>query len=213
MPQYVFNTPRQPANIDQQIAEVEARLDRRISQLTMEMNSWSAQLSGQIAELLRALHLAAAVVTPEAAVAAPLGPAVAAAPMAAPGPAQRLDPWAQSLEAARLPPGPPALVNTQLAALRSASRRGPLKPLHIKDVAEPKVYSGGAQCWKEWDTNFRRFETLRGKPVTAEHEAEWERDPQLDLDPNIMGFKNQLSMFLEKYTSGPAGLIVTQCGK
>ena len=228
VPQYVLNTPRQPANIDQQIAEVEARLDRRISQLTMEMNSWSAQLSGQIAELLRATRPAAAAVTPEAAVAAPLGPAVAAAPMAAPGPAQRLDPWAQCLEAARLPPGPPALVNTQLAALRSASRRGPLKPLHIKDVAEPKVYSGGAQCWKEWDTNFRRFvdarderlglildkvETLRGKPVTAEHEAEWKRDPQLDLDPNVMGFKTQLSMFLEKYTSGPDGLIVTQCGK
>ena len=141
VPQYELNTQKKPVNIDQQIAEVEARLDRRISQLTMEMNSWSAQLSGQIAELLRANALAAAAVTPEAAAAAPLEAAAAAVPMAAPGQATRPDPWAQSLAS-----GPPALVNTQLAALRSASRRGPLKPLHIKDVAEPKVYSGGAQC-------------------------------------------------------------------
>ena len=78
MPQYEFNTPKKPANIDQQIAEVEARLDSRISKLQMEMNSWSAQLSGQIAELLIAIALAAAAVTPEAAVAAPLEAAAAA---------------------------------------------------------------------------------------------------------------------------------------
>ena len=221
--QYVFNIPRKPANIDQQIAEVEDRLNLRISQIMEKMNGWSVQLNERFDRLLSATPPAAAAVTPEAAVAAPLEAAAAAVPMAAPGQAPRPDPWAQSLAS-----GPPALVNTQLAALRSASRRGPLKPLHIKDVAEPKEYSGGAQCWKGWETSFRRFvdarderlglildkvETLRGKPVTAEHEAGWERDPQLDLDPNIMGFKNQLSMFLEKYTSGPAGLIVTQCGK
>ena len=53
-----------------------------------------------------------------------------------------------------------------------------------------------------------KVEALRGKFVTAENEAEWERDPELDLDPNLKSFKDQLHMFLAEYTSGPAGLIV-----
>ena len=58
-----------------------------------------------------------------------------------------------------------------------------------------------------------KVESLRGKPITAAHEAEWERDPELDLDPNIASYKFQLSNQLDKYTSGPAGLIVAQFGK
>ena len=153
--QYVFNTPRKPANIDQQIAEVEDRLNLRISQIMEKMNGWSVQLNERFDRLLSATPPAAAAVTPEAAVAAPLGPAVAAASMAAPGPAQRLDPWSQSLEAARLPSGPPALTDTRSAAplpVRGASLRGPLKLLHIKDVVKPKIYNG-------WGSTLERAES------------------------------------------------------
>ena len=134
-----------------------------------------------------------------------------------------LDHWAQGLVA-----GSSAQVGTQLATIRSTSRLGPLKSLNIKDVAEPKIYSGGAQNWKDWNTSFRRYceardprfgllldkvESLRGKPITAEQETEWERDPELDLDPNIASYKFKMSNHVDKYTSGPAGLIVAQFGK
>ena len=86
VPQYALDSPL-PARsiIDQQIADVEDRLDRRISQIETKMDNWQAQLNERLDRLLSA--------APSVAAAAPPEPAAAAAPMAAPGPAQRLDPW------------------------------------------------------------------------------------------------------------------------
>ena len=225
------------ADVDKKIAEVEARLSTTIEELFGKLDRQRVQ---DVDRLERFINESRA---PPAAAEAPQRRAEAAkatATAAAAEQAPRLDPWAwsraaggQQLATANAPELATQLAtaNTaldQVATLRGTGRRGPIKPLHVKDVKEPKVYRGGAQSWKEWGTSFRRFvdarderlgllldkvETLRGKPVTAQHEAEWERDPQLELDPNIMTFKSQLSMFLEEYTGGPVGLIVTQCGK
>ena len=50
--QFVLTPPPARSLIDQQIMEVEERLDKRIAQLMMEMNGWSAQLDGRIDKLL-----------------------------------------------------------------------------------------------------------------------------------------------------------------
>ena len=225
------------ADVDKKIAEVEARLSTTIEELFGKLDRQRVQDVDRLERLINESR------APPAAAEAPQRRAEAAkatATAAAAEQAPRLDPWAwsraagvQQLATANAPELATQLAtaNTaldQVATLRGTGRRGPIKPLHVKDVKEPKVYSGGAQSWKAWGTSFRRFidarderlgllldkvETLRGKPVTAQHEAEWERDPQLELDPNIMTFKSQLSMFLEEYTGGPVGLIVSQCGK
>ena len=148
------------ALIDKQIADVEDRLNRRIDKINADMNGWQAQINERLDKLI------SAAMATSAAAAAPPKPLEAAEPMAAavaepmaaindqvtsvvmhpqtlpfiaPGQAPRLDPWAQSLASGSLAPA-----DAQMATLRGASRRGPIKPLHIKDVVKPKTYSGGA---------------------------------------------------------------------
>ena len=86
--QLVLTPPPARAMIDQQIMDVEERLDKRIADLMKDMNAWSAQLAGRIDQLLGS------------ATAAPAA-AAAATPTALPGQAPRLDPWAQSRAEAR----------------------------------------------------------------------------------------------------------------
>ena len=129
--------------------EVEARLDRRISQLTAEMNNWSAQLAERIDRLLSATPSVAA-----AAAAAPSETDAAATPTPLPGQAPRLDPWAQSRAGAP---------ETQLQSYLPESPEAaggigqPLRAPHPKEVDKPKVYDGNATAWLRWNANFKRL--------------------------------------------------------
>ena len=54
------------------------------------------------------------------------------------------------------------------------------------------------------------IEQLRGRPVTADDEAAWET--KLNLMQGIDAWKEQLHMFLDRFTAGSAGFIVAQSG-
>ena len=144
--QLVLTPPPARSIIDQQIAEVEERLDRRISQLMTEMNSWSAQLSERLDKLLGSTSSAAAAAPPDA--------AAAATPMALPGQAPRLDPWAQSRAGA-----PEAQLQSYSSELPEvASGIGaPLRAPNPKEVEKPTVYDGNASAWRLWKVSFQRF--------------------------------------------------------
>ena len=101
----------------------------------------------------------------------------------------------------------------------------PLKDLHPKDIVPPTPYEGDSASWLDWSARFRRYavscsdrrlvqlleriELLRGNPVTAADEANWEQELHL----NIAEFKERLHTILEACTTGSAGLVVTQCGE
>ena len=65
----------------------------------------------------------------------------------------------------------------------------PFQDLHKKDIERPEKYSGDIAGWLKWQQSFARFlrrqdwrwlgvlekvQELRGKPVTPEHERQWE---------------------------------------
>ena len=68
----------------------------------------------------------------------------------------------------------------------------PLKDLHPKDIVPPTPYEGDSASWLDWSARFRnyavscsdrrlvqlleRIELLRGNPVTAADEANWEQE-------------------------------------
>ena len=89
-----------------------------------------------------------------------------------------------------------------------------------KDVEPMPKYSGVISEWLKWQKQFVRFlrrqdwrwegllervQELRGKPVTREHERQWELELQLG---DIRRFKDQLHQFLECYTKDLAKSVV-----
>ena len=188
--QFVLTPPPARAMIDQQIMDVEERLDKRIADLMTEMNAWAAQLAGRIDQLS----------------ARPMQPL--------PGQAPRLDPWAQSragapeassTAVARLQPAQPP-ESPGLATGIGAALRAP----HPKEVEKPKVYDGNAAAWRLWAISFKRFlrrnderwpalleavEKLKGRPIEASDEAHWWTT--LSLGPTPMEqWKSQLNEFM-----------------
>ena len=136
-----------------------------------------------------------------------------------------VDAWALSRAAA----GATAPSGTQYGVqVREAAdqQHVPLKDLHPKDIPPPAPYKGDCASWLEWSGKFRRYalsrsnrsitqllekiELLRGNPVTPGDETAWELG--LHFVPSITEYKERLHTLLEACTTGPAGLIVTQCG-
>ena len=216
--QFVLTPPPARAMIDQQIMDVEERLDKRIADLMKEMNAWSAQLAGRIDQLLGS------------ATAAPAA-AAAATPTALPGQAPRLDPWAQSragapeassTAVARLQPAQPP-ESLGLATGIGAALRAP----HPKEVEKPTVYDGNAAAWRLWAISFKRFlrrnderwpalleavEKLKGRPIEASDEAHWWTT--LSLGPTPMEqWKSQLNEFMESFTKSLAREVVDSQGE
>ena len=190
-----FAMTRLPARtmIDQQIVEVEERLDRRISQWMVEMNDRSSRLEQLINRLLSASApvAAAAAYAPPAAEAAPLEIAAmddqAKGVVTQPQPLQSIviDLWAQSRAAAlenqlRLQGNPAELPEVA----RGIGQ--PLRAPHPKEVERPTKYDGNSAPWRLWSVSFKRFlrkndprwdvlleavEQLQGVPVQAANEA------------------------------------------
>ena len=108
----------------------------------------------------------------------------------------------------------------------SLASLGPLKDPHYKEVKEPVPYTGVTSAWLDWSARFRRFvvclidirigalrdsiEQSRGRPATADDEAACET--KLKLLPGFAAWKEQLHMFLDRFTAGSAGFIVAQSG-
>ena len=98
--------------------------------------------------------------------------------------------------------------------------------MHPKDIPPPAPYKGDSASWLEWSARFRRYavsrsdrrlvqlleriELLRGNLITVVDEANWEKE--VHLVPSIAEFEERLHTLFEACTSGPAGLVVTQCG-
>ena len=148
--------------IDQQIVEVEERLDRRISQWMVEMNDRSSRLEQLINRLLSASApvVAAAAYIPPAAEAAPLeiaamdDQAKSAVTQPQPLPSIVVDPWTQRRAAA---------LENQLqlqgnpAELPEVARGvgQPLRAPHPKEVERPTKYDGSSAQWRLWSASFK----------------------------------------------------------
>ena len=100
----------------------------------------------------------------------------------------------------------------------------PLPDLDKKDIEKPEKYSGDISGWLRWRDSFVRFlrrkdwrwkgllervQELRGKPVTPEHERQWEWEMGLG---GISKFKEQLNELLMQFTKDTAKHTVDACG-